>query len=230
MLKHCLLLLLVALTIPAWARNWNASTDWRATGNGKTDDSPAIQRGVAAMWSGDTEVFPAPGTYFVASTVSFKAPGIRVKCEPGAALLGPNRGTDIFANLQSDTAIGGSVTTGCIFRGGGVQVHGRGGDTGQILDQTIFNLTFTYNTFENMTYGPNNFRSHGANYDVNAGGQYPEANTFGLSAPFARAKQPGSSVYTSIPMGGVIWYNNLVKGDSITTNTSGSASKWAPAI
>jgi hypothetical protein len=67
----------------AWARNWNAKTDWRATGDGKTDDSRAIQRGVAAMRSGDTVVFPAPGT---------------------------------------------------------------------------FNLTITYNTFENMTYGPNNFR------------------------------------------------------------------------
>ena len=279
--------------------------------------------------------FPAPGTYFVASTVNFKAPGIRVKCEPGAALVGPNRGTDIFANLQSDTAIGGSATTGCIFRGGGIQAYGKGGDGGQTLDQTIFNLTFTYNTFENMTYGPNHFRSNGGifigggsnhvvirhntfsnimpydngfnaagktyleqydpdgdsaraaiwfyggsnysidhntflhdyqnikacegqqfqaenilihhnfsdshhrmfmeintgngcgnatynagianfqvydNYDVNAGGPYPEANTFGLSAPFSQAKQPGSDVYTSIPMRGVVWYNNLLKG------------------
>ena len=216
-----------------------------------------------------------------------------------------------------------------------IQAYGRGGDGGQTLDQTIFNLTFTYNTFENMTYGPNNFRSNGGifigggsnhvvirhntfsnimpydngynaagktyleqydpdgdsaraaiwfyggsnysidhntflhdyqnikacegqqfqaqnilihhnfsdshhrmfmeintgngcgnptynagidnfqvydNYDVNAGGPYPEANTFGLSAPFAQAKQPGSSVYTSIPMSGVVWYNNLLKG------------------
>ena len=309
--------------------------DWRASGDGKTDDSPAIQRGVAAMRSGDAVVFPPPGTYFVASTVNFRSPGIRVKCEPGTALVGPNRGTDIFANLQSNTAIGGSATTGCIFRGGGIQAYGRGGDGGQTLDQTIFNLTFTYNTFENMTYGPNNFRSNGGifigggsnhvvishntfsnimpfdngynaagktyleqydpdgdsaraaiwfyggsnysidhntflhdyqnikacegqqfqaenilihhnfsdshhrmfmeintgngcgnptynagidnfqvfdNYDVNAGGPYPEANTFGLSAPFAQAKQPGSSVYTSIPMSGVIWHNNLLKG------------------
>jgi hypothetical protein len=335
MLKHYFLLLLIGLTIPGWARNWNAKTDWRATGDGKTDDSPAIQQGVAAMRSGDTVVFPAPGIYFVASTVNFRAPGIRVKCEPGVALAGPNRGTDIFANLQSNTAIGGSASTGCIFRGGGIQAYGKGGDGGQTLDQTIFNLTFTYNTFENMTYGPNNFRSNGgifigggsnhvlirhntfsnimpydngynaagktyleqydpdgdsaraaiwfyggsnytidhntflhnyqdikgcegqqfqaenlwihhnfsdshhrmfmeintgngcgnatynagidnfqvyANYDLNAGGPYPEANTFGLSAPFAQAKQPGSGVYTSIPMSGVVWYNNLLKG------------------
>jgi hypothetical protein len=335
MLKHGLLLLLIGLTIPAWARNWNAKTDWRATGDGKTDDSRAIQRGVSAMGSGDTVLFPAPGTYFVATTVNFRAPGIRVNCQPGAALVGPNQGTAIFANLQSNTAIGGSATTGCIFRGGGIQAYGRGGDGGQTLDQAIFNLTFTYNTFENMTYGPNNFRSNGGifigggsnhvvirhntfsnimpydngynpagknyleqydpdgdtaraaiwffgasnysidhntflhvyqnikgcegqqfqaenmlihhnysdshhrmfmeinsgagcgnptynagianfkvydNYDLNAGGPYPEANTFGLSAPFAQAKQPGSSVYTSIPMSGVVWYNNLLKG------------------
>jgi hypothetical protein len=335
MLKHLLLLLLIAFTIPAWARSWDAKTDWRATGDGRTDDSHAIQRGVSAMGSGDTVVFPAPGTYFVATTVNFKAPGIRVKCQPGAALVGPNKGTDIFANLQSDTAIGGSATTGCIFRGGGIQAYGRGGDGGQTLDQAIFNLTISYNTFENMTYGPNKFRSNGGifigggsnhvvirhntfsnimpydngynaagknyleqydpdgdtaraaiwfyggsnysidhntflhvyqnikgcegqqfqaenmlihhnfsdshhrmfmeinsgggcgnptynagianfqvydNYDVNAGGPYPEANTFGLSAPFAQAKQPGSDVYTSIPMSGVVWYNNLLKG------------------
>jgi hypothetical protein len=335
MLKHCVLFLLVALAIPACARNWNAKTDWRATGDGKADDSRSIQRGVDAMRSGDSMEFPAPGTYFVASTVNFKAPGIRVKCGPGAALVGPNRGTDIFANLQSDTAIGGSATTGCIFRGGGIQAYGRGGDGGQTLEQTVFNLIFTYNTFENMTYGPNHFRSNGGifigggsnhvvirhntfsnimpydngynaagktylgqydpdgdaaraaiwfyggsnysidhntflhdyqdikacegqqfqaenilihhnfsdshhrmfmeintgngcgnatynagianfqvydNYDVNAGGPYPETNTFGLSAPFSQAKQPGSDVYTSIPMSGVVWYNNLLKG------------------
>jgi hypothetical protein len=53
MLKHCLLLLLVAVTIPACARNWNAKMDWRAGGDGRTDDSPAIQRGMAALESRD---------------------------------------------------------------------------------------------------------------------------------------------------------------------------------
>jgi hypothetical protein len=152
----------VSLAMPAWARNWNAKTDWGATGNGKTDDYRAIQRGVAAMASGDTVVFPSPGSYYMGSTVFFKATGIRVKCQPGARLVGPNRGTNIFANLQSNTAIGGSATTGCIFNGGGVQANGRGGDGGQTRDQAVTNLTFTYNTFENMTYGPNdNFRSNG---------------------------------------------------------------------
>ncbi len=51
--------------------------------------------------------------------------------------------------------------TGCIFNGGGIQAYGRGGDGGQTLSQAITNLTFTYNTFENMTYGPNNFRTNG---------------------------------------------------------------------
>jgi hypothetical protein len=88
------------------------------------------------MRSGDSVLFPAPGTYFVASTVKFGASGIRVKCEAGAALVEPNRGTDNFANLQSNTAIGGLAKTGCIFRGGGIH-------------------------------------------------RMPEANTFGLSAPFA---------------------------------------------
>ncbi len=63
----------VSLTMPAWARAWNAKTDWGATGNGKTDDYRAIQRGVAAMASGDTVVFPAPGSYYMGSTVFFKA-------------------------------------------------------------------------------------------------------------------------------------------------------------
>jgi hypothetical protein len=335
MLKKGLALLMASLTLPACARTWNAKTDWGATGNGKTNDHTAIQRGVAAMASGDTVVFPAPGNYYLASTVNFRATGIRVKCQPGATLVGPNKGTDIFASLQSNTAIGGSATTGCIFNGGGIQAYGRGGDGGQTREQAVTNLTITYNTFENMTYGPNNFRSNGGifigggsdnvvirhntfsnimpydngynaagknyleqydpdgdtaraaiwfyggtnysidhntflhdyqnikacqgqqfqaqnilvhhnfsdahhrmfleinsgggcgnptynagianfqiydNYDLNAGGPYPEANTFGLSAPFAQAKQPGSDVYTPIPMTGVVWYNNLLKG------------------
>ena len=259
-----------------------------------------------------------------------------MKCQPGAALVGPNNGTDIFANIQSNSAIGGSATTGCIFNGGGIQAYGKGGDGGQTRSQAITNLTFTYNTFENMTYGPNNnFRTNGGifigggsnnvvirhntfsnimpyndgynsagrgyleqydpdgdafraaiwfyggsnysidhntflhdyqnikgcqgqqfqaenmlihhnysdghhrmfmeintgngcgnpeynagianfqvydNYDLNAGGRYPETNTFGLSAPFTLAKKPGSNDYTPIPMSGVVWYNNLLKG------------------
>ncbi len=335
MLKYGLALLMVGLSLPLCAHTWNAKTDWGATGNGKTNDFPAIQRGVAAMASGDTVVFPAPGNYYVASTVRFKTTGIRVKCQPGASLIAPNNGTDIFADLESNTAIGGSATSGCIFNGGGIQAYGSGGDGGQTLNQAVTNLTFTYNTFENMTYGPNNFRSNGGifigggsnnvvirhntfsnimpydngynvagknyleqydpdgdaaraaiwfyggsnysidhntflhvyqnikacqgqqfqarnmlihhnfsdshhrmfleinsgagcgnptynagianfqiydNYDLNAGGPYPEANTFGLSAPFAQAKQPGSTGYTPIPMSGVVWYNNLFKG------------------
>jgi hypothetical protein len=327
--------LIVCLSIPACARTWNAKKDWGARGDGKTDDSGALQRGVERMASGDTVVFPAPGVYFTASTVHFKAPGIRVKCQAGVSLAGPNHGTDIFADLKSNTAIGGSATTGCIFNGGGIQAYGEGGDGGQTRNQAVTNLTFTYNTFENMTYGPNNFRSNGGifigggsnhvvirhntfsnitpysdgynaagagfaqqydpdgaaaraaiwfyggsnysidhntflhdyqnikacqgqqfqaenilihhnfsdghhrmfmeinsgagcgnatynagianfqvydNYDLNAGGRFPMWDTFGFSAPFAQAIQPGSKDYTTIPMGGVAWYNNLLKG------------------
>lgn len=226
MLKDCFLLLLVVLSLPAWARNWNAKVDWRAIGDGKTGDSPAIQRGVAALRSGDSVVFPAPGIYFVASTVNFRAAGIRVEGEPGAPLVGPNRGTDIFGGLQPDTAIGGSATTGRIFRGGGIQAHGRGRDGGQTLDQTIFkphdcfdshHRMFieinTGNGFGNPAYdaGIENFRVYD-NDSVSAGGPYPEAKTFGLSAPFARVKQPETSVYTSISVSKSVWYNNLLKG------------------
>jgi hypothetical protein len=335
MLKEGLALLIAGLALPAYAHTWNAKTDWGATGNGKTNDAPAVQRGIASMVSGDVVVFPAPGTYYLASTVLFSANGVRVKCQPGATLVGPNKGTAIFANLQSNTTIGGSATTGCVFNGGGVQAYGRGNDGGQTRNQTLNSLTFTYNTFENMTYGPNNFRSNGGifigggsnnvvirhntfsnitpydngynaagtnydeknepdgqaaraaiwfyggtnysidhntflhdyqnikacegqqfqaenilihhnysdahhrmfaeinsgggcgnptynegianfqiydNYDLNAGGPHPEANTFGFSAPFAEAIQPGSTVKTPLPMSGVVWYNNLLKG------------------
>jgi hypothetical protein len=163
MLKWCIPLLFGCLVVPASGRTWDAKTDWRARGDGRTDDYAAIQRGMAAMASGDTIVFPAPGKYYLGSTVHFKASGVRVKCQPGASLVGANNGTDIFDNIQSNTAIGGSATTGCIFNGGGLQAYGRGGDGGQTRDQAITNLTFTYNTFENMTYGPNNnFRTNGA--------------------------------------------------------------------
>jgi hypothetical protein len=338
MLRECLAFLVIGLALPGYARTWNAKTDWGATGDGKTDDYPVIQRGVAAMADGDTVVFPSPGTYYLASTVLFSSSGIRVKCQAGASLLGPNKGTDIFANIQSNTAIGGSAASGCIFSGGGIQAYGKGGDGGQTRDQAVTNLTFTYNTFENMTYGPNNIRSNGAifigggsnnvvirhnkfvnimpydggynaagknydeqnepdgpaaraaiwfyggsnysidhntflhnyqnikacqgqqfqaqnilihhnysdshhrmfmeintgngcgnpaynagisnfevydNYDLNAGGAHPEANTFGFSAPFALAIQPGGTVNTPIPMSGVLWYNNLIKGVQI---------------
>ncbi len=338
MLKKAFVIFALGLALPCFARTWNARADWGATGDGKTDDSAAVQRGFAAMAAGDTVLFPAPGSYYLASTVKFSASGIRVKCQPGAVLAGPNRGTAIFANLQANTAIGGSATTGCIFDGGGVQAYGRGHDGGQTRDQTLNNLTFTYNTFRNMTYGPNDFRSNGGifigggssnvvirhntfsnimpyeegynaagttydeknepdgpaaraaiwfyggtnyeidhntflhdyqnikgcqgqqfqaenilihhnfsdghhrmfmeintgngcgnatynagianfqvydNYDLNAGGAHPEAVTFGFSAPFALAKQPGSGVETPIPMSGVVWYNNLIKGVQI---------------
>ncbi len=338
MLRECIALLIVALSLPGYARTWNAKADWGAAGNGETDDYPAIQRGVAAMADGDTAVFPSPGTYYLSSTVLFSSGGIRVKCQAGASLLGPNKGRDIFANIQSNTAIGGSATSGCIFNGGGIQAYGKGGDGGQTRAQAVTNLTFTYNTFENMTYGPNDIRTNGGifigggsdnvvirhntfvnimpydsgynaagtnydeqnepdgpaaraaiwfyggsnysidhntflhnyqnikacqgqqfqarnilihhnysdshhrmfmeintgngcgnptynagidnfqvydNYDLNAGGAHPEANTFGFSAPFSLAVQPGSTVDTPIPMSGVIWYNNLIKGVQI---------------
>jgi hypothetical protein len=53
----------VSLAMPAWARNWNAKTDWGATGNGKTNDYRSIHRGVAAIDSRDAVFFPAPGMY-----------------------------------------------------------------------------------------------------------------------------------------------------------------------
>jgi hypothetical protein len=162
-LRRGLALLMVGLSIPACARTWNAKTDWGATGNGRTDDYRAIQRGVVRMASGDTVIFPSPGTYYVASTVNFSVGGIRVKCESGASLAAPNNGTDIFANIKSNTAIGGSAATGCIFNGGGIQAYGAGGDSPQSPDQAVANLVFSYNTFQNMTYSPNdNFRTNGA--------------------------------------------------------------------
>jgi hypothetical protein len=343
MLRKTLAFLLAGLAIPASARTWNAKTDWGATGNGTTNDYPAIQSGVAAMAAGDTVVFPSPGTYYLASTVLFST-GVRVKCQAGASLVGPNNGTDIFANIQSNTAIGSSATTGCIFNGGGIQAYGKGGDGGQTLGQALTNLTFTYNTFENMTYGPNEFRSDGGifigggsnnvvirhntfsniipyndgynpagktyndkydpdgdsaraaiwfyggsnysidhntflhdyqnikacqgqqfqaqnmlihhnysdshhrmfmeintgngcgnatynagianyqvydNFDQNAGGPFPYALTFGLSSPMATAIQPGQTTPTVIPMSGVAWYNNLLKGVRNTQQYTG---------
>ena len=343
-LRAGLAFLIVCLSLPACARTWNAKTDWHATGNGKTDDSAAIQRGLKSMATGDTVVFPSPGAYLIRSTVHFKASGVRVKCEAGVSFVGANDGTAIFADLKSNTAIGGSASTGCIFNGGGIQAYGGGGDGGQMLSQAITNLTFTYNTFENMTYGPNNFRSNGGifigggssnvvirhntfsnimpydhgynaagrtyenkydpdgdaarsaiwfyggtnysidhntflndyqnikacqgqqfqaqnilihhnfsdshhrmfmeintgngcgnatynagianfqvydNYDLNAGGPQPAAFTFGFSAPFSQAIQPGSKDYSPITMSGVVWYNNLLKGVNFNSTTPG---------
>jgi hypothetical protein len=110
--------------------------------------------------------------------------------------VGPNRGTDIFANLQSDTAIGGSATTGCIFRGGGIQAYGKGGDGGQTLDQTIFNMTFTYNLFEDMTYGPNNFRSNGGIF-IGGGSNHVviRHNTFSNIMPYDNGRNAAGRTY-----------------------------------
>ena len=47
MLRRGLALLMAGLSIPACARTWNAKTDWAATGNGKTNDYHAIQRGLS---------------------------------------------------------------------------------------------------------------------------------------------------------------------------------------
>jgi len=43
------------------------------------------------------------------------------------------------------------------------------------------------------------------NYDLNAGGRFSMAGTFGFSAPFSAAMHPGSNDYTPIPMSGVVW-------------------------
>ncbi len=88
----------------------------------------------------------------------------------------------------------------------------------------------TGNGCGNPTYnaGIANFQIYD-NYDLNAGGTYPEANTFGFSAPFATAKQPGQHTRHAIPMSGVVWYNNLLKGVvNNNRSTSASASKSAP--
>jgi hypothetical protein len=196
MLRKILAFLLASLAIPAFARTWNARTDWGATGNGKTNDYPAIQRGIAAMADGDTVVFPSPWNLLPGIDCAFLAGGIRVKCQAGATLAGPNNGTDIFANIQSNTAIGGSATTGCIFNGGGIQAYGKGGDGGQTLSQAITNLTFTYNTFENMTYGPNNFRSNGGIF-IGGGSNHVviRHNTSPTSCPTTTATTPPGKTY-----------------------------------
>jgi hypothetical protein len=137
---------------------WNVKTSWGATGNGTTNDAPAIQAGVAKISAGDTVYFPA-GTYLLNSAVTFSA-AATITCQAGAILQGSNVGTDVLS-IVSSTTVGGSATTGCIFSGGGIQASGTGGDNSQTLTQAISNLTITYNTFENMTYATNNYRANG---------------------------------------------------------------------
>ena len=327
MSKGCTYLFAALFTLPlAHGATWNAKTSWGATGNGTSNDGPAIQAGVAKIAAGDTVYFPS-GTYRINNAVTFSV-GAVITCQVGAVLQGPNTGTDVF-NIVSNTTVGGSATTGCTFSGGGIAANGTGGDGGQTLSQAVSNLTFSYNTFENMTYGPNNFRTNGgiflgggsnnvviryntfsniipynngynsagstylqqydpdgdsaraaiwfygasnldidhntffhdyqdikacqgqqfqsqnllihhnfsdshhrmffeinsgsgcgngtynagmssfqvyANYDLNAGGPFPESNSFGFSMPMSTV---GSTV---IPMSNVAWYNNLFKG------------------
>lgn len=148
----------IVLLQAAGAATWNAKTSWGATGNGSTNDAPAIQAGVARIAPGDTVYFPL-GSYLMTSTVNFST-GAIITCAPGTVLQGPNLGTDIFT-VVSNTTVGGSPGLGCIFDGGGIQAYGGGGDEGQTLAEAVTNLTFSYNTFENMTYGPNNFRTNG---------------------------------------------------------------------
>jgi hypothetical protein len=145
----------------AHAATWNAKTNWGATGNGTTNDGPAIQTGVSHIAAGDTVYFPA-GTYRINNVVNFST-GAIITCQAGAVLEGPNTGTDVLS-IVSNTTVGGSASSGCTFSGGGISASGSGGDGGQTLSQAVSNLTFSYNTFENMTYNPNSFRSNGGIY------------------------------------------------------------------
>ena len=137
---------------------WNVKTSWGATGTGTTNDGPAIQAGAAKISAGDSVYFPA-GTYLINNVVTFSA-AANITCQAGAVIEGPNLGTDVLS-IVSNTTVGGSATTGCTFSGGGIRASGSGGDNSQTLSQAISNLTITYNTFENMTYATNNYRTNG---------------------------------------------------------------------
>ena len=124
----------------AHGATWNAKTSWGATGNGTSNDGPAIQTGVAKIAAGDTVYFPS-WTYLINNAVTFSV-GAVITCQAGAVLQGPNTGTDVF-NIVSNTTVGGSATTGCTFSGGGIAANGTGGDGGQTLSQAVSNLTFS---------------------------------------------------------------------------------------
>ncbi len=113
---------------------------------------------MAKISAGDTVYFPS-GTYLINNVVTFSA-AANITCQAGAVLQGPNLGTDVLS-IVSNTTVGGSATTGCTFSGGGINASGSGGDNSQTLAQAISNLTITYNTFENMTYATNNWRTNG---------------------------------------------------------------------
>jgi hypothetical protein len=159
--RSAVVLTLACLGMTAHAATWNAKTNWGATGNGTTNDGPAIQTGVSHIAAGDTVYFPA-GTYRINNVVNFST-GAIITCQAGAVLEGPNTGTDVLS-IVSNTTVGGSASSGCTFSGGGISASGSGGDGGQTLSQAVSNLTFSYNTFENMTYNPNSFRSNGGIY------------------------------------------------------------------
>ena len=85
---------LLMFAAAAHAATWNAKTSWGATGNGTSNDGPAIQAGVAKIAAGDTVYFPS-GTYLIRNAVTFSV-GAVITCQAGAVLQGPNIGTDVL--------------------------------------------------------------------------------------------------------------------------------------
>ena len=147
-ISPCVLLLLaLAAQLPAATRT--NVRKFGATGNGNTDDSPALQRAIDHTPAGGTVVFP-PGNYRVSQPLHFKS-GRTYRGEPGALLRG--EGGYFLAITEYDNTHDVTID-GLIFDGGGISLDGS--------NLPAFNVRISNCTFQNILTTSENWTVHNA--------------------------------------------------------------------
>jgi hypothetical protein len=186
----------LTMTISVSASTLNVVT-FGAAGDGKSDDTAAIQAAVNASASGDTISFPA-GSYKISSAITIQSS--RTYSGTSATILIPG-GKYSFATPYNST--NNLTITGLIFDGGPIAIQGDGTSPAN-------NITITKCTFQNITDQGTDWTTHQGIFITGIANSYITYNTF-------HNILPGGSAGLASGYGNGIWANN-VSNTTISNN------------
>ena len=108
-LYACLMLCLLSMPATAGATTYDVIRDCSATGNGSTDDTPAINTCIGKLHTGDTLLFPA-GTYKITSSLVIDVANVTVDGSSNTAtILAASSGNMLEFGNPSEFCIGCSL-------------------------------------------------------------------------------------------------------------------------